>query len=91
MFGQCFVRPGRRAFKVVIIGIETDKVDGEFAAHNQLLKKSVFRRFRRVSFLDGQGDGVRAEVSEMEIRREQAGGMKFRLVAIVFVACEMVL
>ena len=89
MFGQGFMRPGRGAFKVVVIGIEVDKVDGQFTAHDQLFEVSVFRSFRRVSFLDGQGNGVRAEMSEMKIGREQTGGMKFWMVAVVFIAREM--
>jgi hypothetical protein len=48
------VGPGFSAFKVVVIGVEADEIDCEFAPGNELIEKSIFVGFRGFGFLLGQ-------------------------------------
>jgi hypothetical protein len=82
VFGQALMRPRGGRFKVVIIRIEAHKVNRQLAADNQLFQIGFFCRIARIGFLDSQRDGVRTNVSEMQIGGKAAGAIALRLVAL---------
>jgi len=89
MFHKCFAGPGFGAFPVVVVGVVFDVEDREFAPADDLIEKSLLRFRRNFGFFgcgfDGMGDGERADVAEVEVRRKPAGSVQFGMVAVLFI------
>ncbi len=85
MLAEGAMRPVRRALNRVIQRIEMHEVDGQLAPGDELIEEVVFRRARSFRSLDRQRDRVRPDVSEVQIRRQPAGAVQFRLAVALWV------
>ena len=90
MLSQALVRPGRAGFKVVIVRVESDKINRQFTTDNQLFQISLLCRLGGVGFLDSQRDRVRANVTEVQIGGQAAGAIALWLVAIDRIICQII-
>jgi hypothetical protein len=55
------------------------EIDGQLAPGDELIEEVVFRGARSFRFFNGQRDRVRPDMSEVQIGREPAGTVQFRL------------
>src|SRR6185437_3217673 len=86
MLGQAFMRPGLGALKIIVVGVEADKVDSQFAAHDQLFEKGLFRGAGRLSLIHRERYSMRSQMPEMKIRREMAGCVQFRVITVLHIS-----
>ena len=79
MLDESLARPGLGAFPVVVVLVVLDEEDGEFAPCDDLIEEAVAGGSRgfafRAGLFDGEGDGERADVAEVEVGREAAGAV----------------
>ena len=73
------MRPVGRALDRVVQGIEVYEVDRQLAPGDELIQKIVFGGARRAALFYGERDGVRSDMSEVQIGRETAGAVDFWL------------
>src|SRR5262249_43459260 len=64
-----------------MVRVIADKVDREFSAHDQFLKKRRPVLKRSIGFFHGHGDGVGRNVSEVEIRRKLTRAVEVGLIS----------
>src|SRR5215467_10699001 len=93
MFAQRFLCPLGRAFQRVVVGDVFYEVHRDLAPSDQLVDVGVVCSFGRFVFVDGflrsEGDGDWADVSEVKVRGESAGSIRFRMIASGCVLVQM--
>ena len=89
MLGDGKARPVVRASGRIVARLIAHKVDAELAPRNEFVEIAVSRRLEARIFLrsgvDGKCDGEWANVAKMEIGRERAGTVDFRVIAVTAV------
>src|ERR1700761_4744700 len=103
MFGR--VRVGRastrdrgdrsRVREGVVIGDMPDEIDRQLAPSDEFVEVGIARGWCGSALLDGlfdgERDGERADVAEVEVRREAAGSVGFGVVALLWVIRKMMI
>ncbi len=91
VFGQSAVRPGLRAFEIVIVRIEAHQVHRQFAPGDDLIEKRFFVRLGRIGLFHRQRHRDGADVAEVQVGRKTAGVVGLWLIALRAVSGQLVL
>jgi len=70
--------------------IETNEIDGQLAAHDQLFEIGLPIRRRRIRLRDHRRDPLNTDLAKVQIGREPARGVELGPIAIGRVACEAI-
>src|ERR1700691_1174804 len=82
------IRPRLEAGERLEARIVTHEIHGQLPSHDQLLEKGITIASRRRRVPNREGHGVRPNLAEVKVRREPAGTVDFRPVAVSRISAE---